>query len=581
MNHLSLRRAFAIFLSIFSISCQSQPQVRDSSKTSAISAFSQLESDFFKELWALDPNYALAVGRQEQDQQLTIMNEEYFKNQKFFILKYQKQLESLDTKRLSPAEAMDRAILLNALAQMQWEYEKFKSWQWDPSNYNLGPVLALIVESHQRSDAQKKAALIAKFQQFPQYYQAAEKNIENPTAEHLKLSIQQNKGLMDYLQNNLTTILGSSQEAFLALETAKNSVKKFIAFLQKKQSSKKLKSFRIGSLLYEEKFKYNLQIRLTPLQVYQEAIKAKAQAHQEMAHRAEQLWPKYFPKVKAPADQLKMIRQVVDAVAQNHGSAEDFVPSIRKQIPELWDFVVAKNLITLDPSKKLKVRETPEYERGVAGAGVDAPGPFDQDRETFYNVSPLTGMTKEQQQSYLREYNNYTLQILNIHEAIPGHYVQLVYSLKSPSLTKKRFGNGPMVEGWAVYGERMMMEEGYGNNSPELWLMYYKWRLRVICNTILDYSIHTQNWSHDQAMNLLIKEAFQEKAEAEEKWKRATLTQVQLVSYFSGYTEIYNFRESLKKQKGSAFSLKDFHEKFLSFGSAPIPLIEDAMGKVF
>jgi uncharacterized protein (DUF885 family) len=135
-----------------------------------------------------------------------------------------------------------------------------------------------------------------------------------------------------------------------------------------------------------------------------------------------------------------------------------------------------------------------------------------------------------------------------------------------------------MVEGWAVYTERMMLESGY-KNSDEMWLMYYKWNLRTTCNAILDYSVHTKNMTKEEAMNLLVIEAFQQEAEAEGKWNRVNLSQVQLCSYFTGYTEIYDFREMLKKEQGTTFNLKQFHEKFLSYGSAPVKYIKELMLK--
>lgn len=134
-----------------------------------------------------------------------------------------------------------------------------------------------------------------------------------------------------------------------------------------------------------------------------------------------------------------------------------------------------------------------------------------------------------------------------------------------------------MVEGWAVYAERAMMEAGYGKDSPELWLMYYKWFLRVVTNTILDYEIHNKNLSEEKALKYMVEEAFQERSEAEKKWHRAKVSQVQLTYYFTGFSEIYGFREQLKKSQGSAFDIKTFHEKFLSFGSAPVKAIEKMM----
>jgi uncharacterized protein (DUF885 family) len=222
---------------------------------------------------------------------------------------------------------------------------------------------------------------------------------------------------------------------------------------------------------------------------------------------------------------------------------------------------------------------------GVAGASISSPGPYDKNGNTYYNVGSLEGWDAPRAGSYLTEYNNYTLQILNIHEAIPGHYTQLVYANQSPSLIKTILGNNTMIEGWAVYAERMMIENGYGGangihsteSTPEMWLMYYKWNLRSTCNTILDYSVHTKNMTRDEAMKLLGYEAFQQRSEAEGKWKRVSVTQVQLCCYFTGYTEIYDFRQALMNKMKDKFNLKAFHEQFLSYGSAPVKYIREMM----
>jgi len=233
--------------------------------------------------------------------------------------------------------------------------------------------------------------------------------------------------------------------------------------------------------------------------------------------------------------------------------------------------------VDLDSDKPLVVREMPEYQRGFAGASIEAPGPYDATANTYYNVSPLDNMSEDQAESWLREYNHYIMQVLNMHEAIPGHYAQLVYANKSPSIVKSVLGNGAMIEGWAVYAERMMMEEGYADFSPELWLMFYKWNLRAVVNTILDYSIHVLGMTEDEALNLMMRQAFQEEAEARGKWRRATVSQVQLASYFTGYIEIYEFREERRRELGSAFDLRAFHDEFLGYGSAPVSLVKRLM----
>lgn len=181
----------------------------------------------------------------------------------------------------------------------------------------------------------------------------------------------------------------------------------------------------------------------------------------------------------------------------------------------------------------------------------------------------------------LRGYNHRILQIHNIHEAIPGHYTQLVHANRSPSLIKTAFGNGAMIEGWAVFSERMMLENGWGDQAPEMWLMWCKRNLRSVTNAILDYAAHVQGMGESEAMHLLTRQAFQTEQEARENWHRVTLTSVQLASCFSGYSEIMALREARRAQLGQAFSVKAFNEEFLSYGNAPVQTIRSLMLDAF
>jgi uncharacterized protein (DUF885 family) len=280
-----------------------------------------------------------------------------------------------------------------------------------------------------------------------------------------------------------------------------------------------------------------------------------------------------------PKDSLQLIRQVIDKLTLKHAPREGFVAAVKRQIPTLTKFVNDHQLLTQDPSKPLVVRETPLYMRGSgAGASVSAPGPYDLKANTYYNVEPLPPTwTAQQAESYLREYNDYTLQILNIHEAIPGHYTQLVYANRSPSRVKSIFGNGAMIEGWAVYAEQMMLEAGYGNNSDEMWLLWDKWNMRSTLNAVVDNLVQTKQASEQDVVALLTGAGFQEEAEARNKWHRATLSQVQLSSYFTGYTEIVALRNEVRQRDGDKFSVKNFNEQFLSFGSAPVKYIRDLL----
>jgi uncharacterized protein (DUF885 family) len=359
---------------------------------------------------------------------------------------------------------------------------------------------------------------------------------------------------------------------------AQKAVQDYIDFLkQDVLPGKDFRSFRIGKALFDRKFALDIQSRYSAEEVFRLAQKRKAYLLHDMGRRAARLFPRYCAGQPVPKDSLQLIRQVIDKLTLKHAPREGFVAAVKRQIPTLTKFVNDHQLLTQDPSKPLVVRETPLYMRGSgAGASVSAPGPYDL--KTYYNVEPLPPTwTAQQAESYLREYNDYTLQILNIHEAIPGHYTQLVYANRSPSRVKSIFGNGAMIEGWAVYAEQMMLEAGYGNNSDEMWLLWDKWNMRSTLNAVVDNLVQTKQASEQDVVALLTGAGFQEEAEARNKWHRATLSQVQLSSYFTGYTEIVALRNEVRQRDGDKFSVKNFNEQFLSFGSAPVKYIRDLL----
>lgn len=549
--------------------------------------FNTVSMQFLGALWRIDPESAIYVGKYDSASNLTIPSPETRERQLTFIDEWLQKFEKIDPRKLSTRQRTDHALLINKLQSDRWYLTTFREFEWNPSLYNIAQPLDLILGSEYAAKPQRLRTLLKRIANVPAYYQAAQASIVNPTREHTQLALAQAPGTMTVLAD----IGKAAQESILtpaekdlfaqriaAAGTALIGYTDFLTELDKKQqASNSARSFRIGKALYEQKFGYDIQAGVSAEQMYQKALAAREQLLQRMDVLSDDLWAKTMGNTAKPTDRTKKIGMVIDRLSANHVSRENFFPEIRRQIPLLQDWVVKNNLLTLDPQKPLVVRETPLYQRGVAGASIDAPGPYRPQDKTYYNVTPLDNMSPEQAESMLREYNHWILQILNIHEAIPGHYAQLVYANKSPSLVKSLFGNGAMVEGWAVYGERMMLESGYGDNTPEMWLMYSKWNLRVVTNTILDYSVHVLGMTEEQALDLLVRQAFQTKGEATEKWHRAKVSSVQLTSYFSGYSEIMDLRERRKQALGPRFDLKAFHEQFLSYGSAPVKMIGELM----
>jgi len=296
---------------------------------------------------------------------------------------------------------------------------------------------------------------------------------------------------------------------------------------------------------------------------------------------AEPLYSEWFgeePATDTHEDKLKMTRKVLDRIAEDHAPRDKVVEAARETIAELEQFIRDNDLLTLDDSKPLEIRETPEYQRGVSGASLQSPGPLESNLPTFYNVSPIPeDWTDEQAESFLEEYNTISMKILSIHEALPGHYVQLYYANRHPSLVRASFSSGVMIEGWAHYTEDMMVNSGLGGGDPRYSLVEKKWKLRGIANAIIDQKIHAERMTEQEALDLMINETFQEESEANGKWRRAQLTSAQLSTYFTGYILFLELLEDYKAQEGENFTLKKFHEELLSYGSIPIRYIREMM----
>jgi uncharacterized protein (DUF885 family) len=546
-----------------------------------------LSMQFLTALWRIDPEDGIYVGKFDAAAKLTIPDAATRAKKLAFIDEWLDKFGKLNADKLSPNQRTDLAVLLNKLKYERWQLTTFREFEWNPAEYNVAQPFDLILNTEYAAKAQRLRTILKRLADVPAYYQAAQASIVNPTHEHTQLAIQQAPGtlvvLADLGKAAQESILTPQEKAIFAqrIANAGTAVVAWVDFLtdlDKSQAQMQhARSFRIGKDLYEQKFAFEIQSASTGEQTYRKALAARDELLTRMDGLADQLWDKTMGGTEKPADRYKKIGMVIDKLSLQHTTPANFLPEIRRQIPQLQDYVIRNNLVTIDPSKPLVVRETPLYQRGVAGASIDAPGPYRPKDKTYYNVTPLDGLTPEQAESSLREYNNWMLQILNIHEAIPGHYTQLMNANRSPSLVKALFGNGAMVEGWAVYGERMMLESGYGDNAPELWLMWCKWNLRSVSNTILDYSVHVLGMTREQAMDLLVRQAFQTPQEAAEKWKRAQLSSVQLSSYFSGYSDIMELRERRKEQLGDRFNLKQFHDQFLSYGNAPVKIIGQLM----
>src|SRR5207248_6779667 len=266
-------------------------------------------------------------------------------------------------------------------------------------------------------------------------------------------------------------------------------------------------------------------------------------------------------------DRDHVITTVLDKIAERHSTPETYIEDARHDLDEARAFVQAKRLLTLPPRDNLQVIETPKFMRGIyAVGGFNAAPALEPKLGAFYWITPIPNdWPRERVASKLREYNFYNLKLLTIHEAMPGHYVQLEYANevepRGRRLLRSVYGNGPYIEGWAQYATQMMLDEGFLDNSPELRLTFQKQELRVLANAIMDIRLQTNRMTDQEALDLMMKQTFQEKEEATAKLQRARLSSAQLPMYLLGWRGWVRVREQYKPSTGDAYELWEFNER--------------------
>jgi uncharacterized protein (DUF885 family) len=567
---------------IFSCNTSTRSNAVDTDKT-----FAAFENNFLDAYWRQYPSQSIFIGYGKYYDHLVVPDSAAYAADIAFCDQWTDSLNKMEYSKLSDNNKISFNIIRNQLASDKWYRSVFKQQEWDPSLFNISGECYYIISQPWAPLDERLRILSKRLQNADAYYAAAFKTLRNPTKEHTGMAASQNEGGLSVFGKSLTDSINAShltvaeKDALNANVTkAVTAIKGYIASLQQVLADKNysFRNYRIGKKLFEEKFTYDLATDFTPQQIYDRAVADKKMYYDHMYHLADSMWPKYYASQPKPKDTLTIIRSVIDKISLQHPAAEHFFDSLVSQVYQLKKFVVEKKLFDFDTTYPIKVRLMPEYARGVAAASADFTPPYQKQGDTYYNIDDIAAYPPEKRKGALEEENNWASQILSIHEAVPGHCMQGIYNnKKSPDVLRSVFQNGTMIEGWAVYTEQMMIENGWDNYSGEIQMMQDKWKLRELANVILDYDIQCLDKPKEEIVQLLTKDCFQTMAQAEEKWHRATVSQVQLCSYYSGYLSIMALRDEYKKKMGDKYSLKDFHEKFLSFGSSPVKYIRERM----
>jgi uncharacterized protein (DUF885 family) len=567
MKHLqSLSAVFGLAVGLGGLSARATPTDLQ---------FNQVVDDFVFSTLALLPTTASGVGyHRHHGAALDDLLEDFSPAGIKASLNLQSDIEvrigKLDSKSLSAEQRADIDIIHDAIEATRLDVEDIQSYRHNPTTYVelIGNALYTPYVLHFAAAEERFKHIIKRLHLIPQLIHQAKDNLQDSPEIWNKVAREENAGNVELIDGVLRTncpapLLHDYEQA---AAPALDALRGFNIWLDT-SLSKRTADWRLGQRRYATKFRFVLATGKTPETLLSEAEADLAKTRNEMVQLA------------AP----KTVEQALAEVALHHATPATYIGAAKQSLATATAFVKLKDLVTLPPNANLQVIETPVFMRGIYGAGGFNQAPaLEPKLRAFYWVTPIPDSWPQQRiDSKLREYNDSGLQHLTVHEAMPGHYVQAEYANnvqpRSRRLLRNIFGNGPYVEGWAVYTQQLMAEQGYLSDTPGYRLTLAKQMARVLVNTILDVRLQTMDMTDRQALELMTKGAYQETEEATAKLQRAKLSSCQLPTYYAGYKGWLGVREHYKNTHGEAMTLKQFHEASLREGAVPLPVLDELL----
>jgi len=546
--------------------------------------FEEIAGRYIDQFPALSPVAATQLGDHRFDGQLDQVGPAARAREAAFSREFLDQLAGIDRARLSRANQVDYAMLEHHLRADLWRLETLQQWAWNPLGYTSlagGAIYGLMARQFAPLET-RLGHVRERLEEFPRLFDQVRSTLEPERVPkvHAETAVKQNRGVLSILDNMVKPQLdelaaGERGRLEQAMESARVAVERHQEWLESELLPKAAGDFRLGAELYDQKLAFTLQSPLTRGEIRERADRQLREVRDEMYEISQRVYRKQYPLTEFPTDPSEgykqaIIRACLELAYRETPEADAVVEGAKRSLEVTTRFVRDRDLVTIPPDP-LDIIVMPEFQRGVALAYCDSPGPLDVGQKTFYAVAPLPDdWTDEQVRSFLREYNLRSLHNLTIHEAMPGHFLQLAHSNRYRGRLRAVLSSGVFIEGWAVYTEQMMCDEGFLDGDPLMRLVMLKWYLRDTTNAILDQAVHTEGITREEALKLLIEDAFQEEREAAGKWTRAQLTSAQLSTYFVGYLEHAELRREAEAAWGAGFDLKTYHDKVLSFGSPPV-----------
>jgi uncharacterized protein (DUF885 family) len=549
-------------------------------------SFAEAQAAFFADYFRLYPIHATEAGNHEHDHLWPDLTHAGAAARLAWLADARARLESAHASNRD--EEVDRQVLLGQIDELRFDEEELDELSWSAISYSylLGGGLFGLLSREFAPLEQRLESAAGRMEGIPAILDSARDNLTSGRGRpvsgfHVEKAIQTMPGVTD-LCRTAVEMAGELDPAIRnrvrgAAEPAIAAVEAFTAWLRDDLLPSAHGDFRLGRDLYERKFAHRLKTTLTPAELEARAAATYDEVRAEMLRLARKLWRDAMGEEAMPDDPDQLTRRVLDAIAADHTRADELLDFCRAEHRRIEDFIRERDLIGL-AEEPLQIIWTPPFLRAFGGAMLIPPGPLDKGLDSFFAITPPPDdWTDDQVESMLRENNSRSLRVLTIHEAVPGHYLQLAWSNRCDSLARAVFSSGVFAEGWAVYVTQVMMDVGYGADDPALMLAHWKYFLRATTNTLMDIRIHTGSMTEEEAMALMVEGGFQERSEASEKWSRARLSSTQLCEYYLGSVEMTELEREARRRQGDAFAWRTFLESVIGHGTPPMPVIREIL----
>ena len=548
-------------------------------------AFTQLATEYLDDRARRHPDAATALGDHRFDAHLPDLSRAAFDAERQAVEGWVARLGGIGTGALSPENRADAGMLENALRQRLFEIDEVREHTWNPVANNPGRAIHLLLSRDFAPLPERLASVAGRLGETPDLLEAVRAQLGSMPKVHLETAIGQFTGTIRLVTDEVDTALKDAPECTTQIETVRPAALEALgghlawlsAKLEEGAAGNGFADPRIGP----ERFARKLSLVLSA-QADSDAILARAEADLDLiSEEITRLASELAGPNGATGDAA--VRQVLDRLGEDAPDDASILDFCRDALAGQIAFVEQCGLVTVyhDP---VEVIPMPEVDRGVAVAYCDSPGALESlAMPTFVAVSPTPAdWTAERVASFYREYNRHMVHDLMIHEAMPGHYLQLRHSRRfagTGTALRAALRSGSFVEGWAVYAERLMVEQGYpGEGDPRnVRMQQLKMQLRMTINAILDARVHAHGMTEDEAMRLMTERGHQEEGEAAGKWRRALLSSAQLSTYYVGYTEVSDLAAELKAASPQAPE-REIDDRMLAHGSPPVRQLRPLLG---